>query len=296
MSASGTVPPAGSASQCLLANDPLKQIVGSLKTLPSVPELYRELTALLQSDDASLEQAAKIISKDMGMVAKILQVVNSPLYGLRSAVSAPSQAVALLGLDTIKSMVLCSKVFEQFDQTKIPFFSLDVLWLHGMTVGAHAKAIAKEAGADRNIQEETFTAGLLHDVGILILATNLPSQFTEMLAAMQQCGSFDWEAEQAALGCTHGELGGYLLGTWGLPDTIVEAVAFHHLPSRCTHSAFTPLAAVHVADVIEEEAESEARGLDPIPPDVDYLSACGLAGHLPVWRAICLEARSKRFS
>lgn len=287
MRASGAVQPTGSASHCLLTNDPLKQIVAGLKTLPSIPELYRELTALLQSDDASLEKAARIISKDMGMVAKILQVVNSPLYGLRATVSNPSQAVALLGLDAIKSLVLSRKVFEQFDQAKIPYFSLDVLWLHGMTVGAHAKAIAKGESADRNIQEETFTAGLLHDIGILILATNLPDKYTEMLVTMQQCGSFDWETERTVLGCTHGELGGYLLGTWGLPDQVVEAVAFHHVPSRCAHTAFTPLAAVHVADVIAEEAETEARGLDPVPPDLDYLSACGVAGNLPVWRAIC---------
>lgn len=292
MHASGTAQPTGSASYCLLTNDPLKQLVAGLKTLPSVPELYQELTALLQSDDASLDKAAQIISKDMGMVAKILQVVNSPLYGLRATVSNPAQAVALLGLDTIKSLVLSRKVFEQFDQSKIPFFSLEVLWLHGMTVGTHAKAIAKDEGTDRNVQEESFTAGLLHDIGILILAANLPDKYTEMLATMQQCGSFDWETERSVLGCTHGELGGYLLGTWGLPDQVVEAVAFHHEPSRCTHTNFTPLAAVHVADVIEEEAETETRGLDPVPPDLDYLSAAGLAGNLPVWRAICSHRAS----
>ncbi len=287
MSASGTVQPISSAVRELLENESLKKLIEGLTTVPSVPALYQELMTLLQSGDASVDKAAQIITQDMGMVTKILQVVNSPLYGLRAHISSPSQAVALLGLDAIKSLVLSTKVLSQFDQSKLPFFSLDVLWMHGMAVGAHARAIAREEHADRGMQEDAFTAGLLHDVGTLVLATNLPDKYTEMLAAMQNCGSFDWEAERNVLGCTHGELGGYLLGSWGLNEPVVEAVAFHHAPMKCTHSTFTPLAAVHVADVIEEEAEAESRGQDTVPPDIDYLTACKLADNLPVWRALC---------
>ena len=289
MTTSGTIQ-ASSAAVCeLLANQSLKKMIEGLETLPSVPSLYQKLMTALQSDDASAEKAAKIISQDMGMVTKILQVVNSPLYGLRTQISNPGQAVALLGLDTIKSLVLSTKVFQQFGQSKLPFFSLEVLWMHGMAVGAHARSIAKIEQAERTLQEDALTAGLLHDVGILILASNFPDQYTEMLAAMQNHGSFEWENEKNILGCTHRELGGYLLGTWGLPEAVVEAVAFHHQPSTCIHSRLTPLAAVHFPDMVAEEAETEAQGLDPVPPDMDYLAITGLADKLPIWRAACQQ-------
>jgi HD-like signal output (HDOD) protein len=289
MSTSGTAQASNSAVRELLANSSLKKMIEGLETLPSVPSLYQELMTALQSDDASAEKAARIISQDMGMVTKILQVVNSPLYGLRTQISNPAQAVALLGLDAIKSLVLSTKVFQQFDQSKLPFFSLEVLWMHGMSVGAHARSIAKVEQAERTLQEDALTAGLLHDVGILILASNFPDKYTEMLAAMQSHGSFEWETEKHVLGCTHGELGGYLLGTWGLPEAVVEAVAFHHQPSICIHSSLTPLAAVHFADVVAEEAETEAQGLDPVPPDLDYLTLAGQVEKLQVWRAACQQ-------
>lgn len=271
----------------LLTNDALRKLVSGMQTLPSLPSLYREVTEELQSPNASIEKVGRIIAKDIGMVTKVLQLVNSPFYGLRSHVASATQAVALLGLDTVKSLVLSIKVFAQFERAHQSFFSLDVLWNHGMIVGRSAQMIAKEHGADQRIMEEAFTAGLLHDVGLLVLATNLPTQYTDTLALMQNRGIPEWEAEREVLGATHGDIGGYLLGIWGLSDTIVEAVAFHHEPSRSTGKTFSPLTAVHVANAVDEEEVAAGIGGPQVAMQAAYLSACGLSGKLPVWRALC---------
>ncbi|MES4786123.1 MAG: hypothetical protein C4294_10200, partial [Nitrospiraceae bacterium] len=192
----------------LLANDALRKLVSGMQTLPSLPALYREVMEELQSPDASIEKVGRIIAKDMGMVTKILQLVNSPFYGLRTHISSATQAVALLGLDTIKSLVLSMKVFSQFEGAHQSFFSLEVLWNHGMMVGRCAQIIAKEQGVDQRIMEDAFTAGLLHDVGLLVLATNLPTQYTDTLALIQDRGIPEWEAEREVLGATHGDIGG----------------------------------------------------------------------------------------
>ncbi|MFM8551915.1 MAG: HDOD domain-containing protein [Nitrospiraceae bacterium] len=265
----------------------LQQLISEMQTLPSLPSLYRELIDIMHSEDVSVDRAARIIAKDMGMVTKILQVVNSPFYGLRMKVSSPAQAVALLGLTTIKSLVLSRNVFAQFDQSKLPFFSLEVLWQHGMTVGVHARDIIRQEGAEQGLVDDAFTAGMLHDVGTLVLATNMPDQYTETLAIMRDRGLSEWGAEREVFGATHAEVGGYLLGKWNLSPIVVDAVAYHHEPSLCSGSNAAAVAAVHVANTVEEEEQATAMGETPPPMDIGYLTGCGLADRLPLWQALC---------
>lgn len=277
------------AVQDHLSDPSLHKLVDGMQTLPSLPTLYRELVDVLNSDDTTIDRIAQIIAKDIAMVTKVLQVINSPFYGLRARVSNPTQAVALLGLNTIKSLTLSTKVFAQFDQARLPFFSLDVLWQHGLTTANHARAIAKEERAEQALMEDCFTAGMLHDVGTLVLASNLPDQYTEMLAIMQDRGVTEWDAEQEIYGATHAEVGGFLLSKWGLSERIVEAVAFHHSPQRGARPEFSALAAVHVANAMEEEAQAVALGIPAVGPDLDYLAACEMTDRLPLWQALCRD-------
>jgi HD-like signal output (HDOD) protein len=274
------------AIQDLLGNEVLLKLVSGMHTLPSLPTLYREVMQELQSPDASIEKIGKIISKDPGMLTKMLQVVNSPFYGLPRRISSATQAVALLGLEAIKSLVLSMKVFSQFESSAQTFFSLDILWNHGMITGRYARMIGKAQGAEIRDMEDAFTAGLLHDVGLLVLATNAPDQYTETLALMNQ-GIAEWEAERQVLGATHAEVGGYLLGTWGLSDPIVEAVAFHHDPGRSTGHTFSPLAAVHIANVLEEQEQAAGMDGPSIAADTKYLHACGLDSDMSKWETLC---------
>jgi HD-like signal output (HDOD) protein len=274
------------AIQELLRNEVLLKLVSGMQTLPSLPTLYREVMQELQSPDASIEKIGQIISKDPGMLTKMLQVVNSPFYGLPRRISSATQAVALLGLETIKSLVLSMKVFSQFESSAQTFFSLDILWNHGMITGRYARMIAKGQGTETRDMEDAFTAGLLHDVGLLVLATNVPDQYTETLALMNQ-GIAESEAERQVLGATHAEVGGYLLGTWGLSDPIVEAVAFHHDPGRSAGHAFSPLAAVYIANVLEEQEQAAGMDRPSVVADTNYLRACGLDPDISKWETLC---------
>lgn len=162
-----------------------------------------------------------------------------------------------------------------------------------MTAGRYARTIAKEQGTDTRVMEDAFTAGLLHDVGLLVLATNVPDQYTETLALMQNQGIPEWEAERQVLGATHAEVGGYLLGTWGLSDSIVEAVAFHHDPARSAGHRFSPLTAVHIANVLEEQEQAEGMGGPSIVADMAYLRACALDPDMSKWETICRGVSSR---
>lgn len=271
----------------LLGSESLRKLVSGIKHLPSVPSLYRELMNEMRSQDASLKKAAKIVSQDMAMVTKILQLVNSAFFGLRTTISNAEQAVALLGLDTIKSLVLSMQAFAQFDSSSIAFFSIDALWRHGLTTSNYARTIAKQQGAPQGTIDDAFTAGLLHDIGLLVLAANLPDQYTNAVALMQERSIPDWQAEKEVLGASHAEVGAYLLGIWGLSDSIVEAVAFHHEPTGSVGQAFSPLTAVHVANAFEEEDRAIGVGEQALPPDGGYLAQGGWTDQLPLWRSAC---------
>lgn len=271
----------------LLASEALRKLVSGIKSLPSLPNLYRDLNAEIQSRDASVKKVAKLVARDMGMVTKILQMVNSAFFGLRTQVSNPEQAVLLLGLETIKSLVLSLQVFSQFEGSQ-SCFSLDVLWRHATMTSSFARAIAMKEQVAQAVAEDAFAAALLHDVGTLVLATNLPDKFTESLALQQNEKLTEWEAERQVLGATHAEIGGYLLGIWGLGDSLVEAVAFHHSPMMCISQELTALMAVHVADALEEEGRAEAVGEEAVSIlDETYLAQCGMSDRIPGWRAHC---------
>jgi HD-like signal output (HDOD) protein len=292
----------------LLADEKLQLLVSRMRSLPSLPSLYFELVTELQSPEASIKKVGEIIARDLGMTAKILQIVNSAFFGIRRHVSSPTEASAFLGLNTVITLVLSIQVFSQFDQDQLPGFSPTSLWSHSMRVGALAKRITQAQGQGQQMAEEAFTAGLLHDAGKLVLAANLPQAYSQMLAQAPAepregfqlfCLPPD-EAERQVFGATHAEIGAYLLGLWGLPDPIVEAVAFHHNPRQCLGQAFSPLTAVHVANALEqeshgaepEEGASLREGFQLSRLDLDYLAALGLGERLPAWREICGQVGS----
>lgn len=279
------------ALRTVLGNPALRSLVNEIRTLPSLPSIYQELMQEMQAPQASLKKAARIVAKDLGMVTKVLQLVNSAFFGLRTHVSDPEQAVALLGFDTIKSLVLSSQVFAQFDQVKLPSFSLDELWRHAMLTGTYARRIAKEEGASQQVMDEAFTAALLHDVGVLVLVANKPGDYARVLDLVRATQVPDWSAEREVFGADHAHVGAYLLGIWGLSDGIVEPVAFHHHPDDHLAAGFGAVTAVHVANALAEfparpvDLASEVTGLDQT-----YLTRENLLPRFTRWRALCTEA------
>jgi len=269
----------------LLSNERLKQLATRIKSLPTLPTLYQKLTDELRKDDASMEQIGEIISRDIGMTAKILQLVNSAFFGLPQPISNPGDAVMYLGLSTVRALVLSLQVFSQFKNPKLSGFSLDTLADHCWKTAVLARRIARAESGDTKMMDQCFLAGLMHDIGRIILADGLPEQYTKVWNEAKEKHLPLWQAEQTELGATHADVGAYLLGLWGLPNPIVEAVALHHSPRLCVVSGFSPLAAVHVANAFAHEKDGAAA--ESVHIDMEYLTDLGFADRLAEWREVC---------
>lgn len=268
----------------LLRDPVLKSLVSGMDSLPSLPARCVELMDLIQSPDASAAKVGDVIAQDMGMTTKILQLVNSAFFGIPRHVSSPAQAVGLLGLETVKALVLSVQVFTQFQGAARSGLALESLWTHSGATGALAKGIAGKESCPRDEIDEAFLAGLLHDVGKLVIAVNLPDKHREVTELAKTDAVPLHSAEMVILGSTHAEVGAYLLGLWGLSDPIVEAVAFHHRPAESAAPEFRPLTAVHVADALEYEAVGAATANPQV--DTEHLTMIGRAERLPEWRAL----------
>ena len=270
----------------LLADEQLKAVVARVKSLPSVPLLYAELLQLLGSQDCSLQDVGKIISSDVGMTAKILQLVNSAFFGLRHHIESPSQAIAYLGIETVRAVVLTASVFSEFEHPQKGKETAEALYPHSIAVGNLAGKITKTVSADRKLYDNALMAGMLHDVGQLVLAAELSEAKEQTHRTATERTIPLHEAEREVLGVSHAELGAYLLGLWGLPDAIVEAVAFHHMPSRCLSRSFAVLTPVHAANALARAAEAGPEAREVARLDTTYLEEVGVANHVPRWREL----------
>jgi putative nucleotidyltransferase with HDIG domain len=279
-----------SALRELLADKQLQRLLSQMETLPTLPSLYCEMVEALQSADASIGAIAGIVGRDVGMTAKILQMVNSAYFGIARKITCPIQAISLIGIDTAKNLVLSYQVFSQFDQTKVPKFYIDALWQHSMTVARYARELARIEGQDRRTVEDSFTAGLLHDAGKLALMANLPAEYAKALKLAKTQPISLAEAEETCIGANHAQVGAYLFRLWGLPETLVEAVAFHHGPAKYQQQIFSPLTAVHVANGLAHESACRGEAGVTSSIDLEYLAMLGLADRLPEWREICQKS------
>ena len=271
-----------------LKKDSLKRLVNQIRFIPILPDLYLQVVEELKSPNSSTQRVGHLISKDIGMSAKLLQLVNSAFFGLRRRVSDPAQAASLLGLDILKSIVLMVQVFAQMNQALPEGWSLESLWVHSLRVARGAQSIAKNAKADKKSVDDAFMAGLFHDLGKLVLVTNLQEKYSDVMTLNKHNQLDLLEAERQVLGGTHAEVGAYLLGLWGFSDPIVEAAAFHHWPSDCMGQTFSSLTAVHVANAVVDEHRPSHPGARGLCVDRAYLERVGCLDFLPEWTAICL--------
>lgn len=276
------------ALQNLLKNEQLKALVSRLGNLPSLPATYSKLQRKLQDPECALKDIASIIEQDLAMSAKVLQLVNSAFFGFFKNIDSPARAVNLLGLDTVKALVLGISVFSELKTPGDASFSLQALWNHSMGVAAFSKKIAQEETTAKELIDNAFIAGLIHDIGKLLLFTSLRRQYIDVVTAAKEQHIKIYQAEQMEFSADHADTGGYLIGLWGLPGPVVEAVAFHHRLDAYPNPSFCPAVAVHAADVIYHALKPDSN-CEPPSLNFDYLERAGISDRFDYWTELCRE-------
>lgn len=261
----------------MLDSERLRKITAEIGQMPSVPEVYERISAEMGKDEPSLAEISAIVSQDLGMTAKLLQLVNSAFFGLRRHVASVDHAVAYLGMDVIRSLVLSESAFKSYDHAR-GGVAPDALMRRGRRVASLAKAIARHESDNKVLADEAFQAGMMHELGKLILCAELPDEYARV-SAQVAAGEPQDEVERAAFDVTNGEVGAYLLGLWGLSDGIIEAIACHRDPARTEITGFEPLVAVHAAVALTSEDQPA-----PLEPDHEWLERLGFAESLATWR------------
>jgi len=258
----------------------LADTVCQLGKLPSLPKLYQAINDEMAHEDVSLARVAAIMSQDLAMTAKVLQLVNSAFFGLGRRVANIGEAVSYLGVEVIRSLVVSHSAFAAFEAHDLEFYQQ--LWRHSSLTAALAKEIARLESHDPIVHAESFQAGMLHDIGALVLAARLPNEYRDVRLRAESGKSSLAAGELETFGCDHGRIGAYLMGLWGLSDRIVEAIAYHDRPSACSYRGVAPLTAVHAASALV--LETMGREGFETKLDMDYLEAVGCAGSVAKWR------------
>ena len=269
--------------QEMLKNDSLIQFVSSVTQLPSLPNVYSEVVCELQNDSPSLDRITELICSDVSMAAKVLQLVHSSFFGFRGRVESIRHAVVLLGICNLQPLVLTGAVFSQFDHLVCDQFDVTGLFERSKKVNVLAERFANQHSNDRAILDDVRLASPMLDVGKLVMIAGRPNEYNEAIELSNSTGMYDYEAERAIFGVGHPEVGAYLLGLWGVPDSIVDAVAFHHEPHRSLHSGFSPLTATYWADQFQSARENKFTQMMDQSIDADYLISAGIVDYKTEW-------------
>ncbi|HLP41815.1 MAG TPA: HDOD domain-containing protein [Fibrobacteria bacterium] len=265
---------------------PLKALVQKITDLPTLPSMMATITRLMQDPRTSAEELGRAIATDPALVSKVLKLVNSAFYGFPGRISTITQAIVILGFSTIRNVVLTTSVLKVFGDSKSKGFDMEVFWEHSLLTGAISRSLAHEH--DLPFTEETFIAGLLHDMGRMILSQRLTSEFEKVVAFRDKTGMSMLEAEKTILGLTHGEIGGWLARKWNLPIPFVEVMHYHHFPMQAPigdarqqmdTGHLIPL--VHIADVLAKGVKDDLPTRESIP-----------AIHPQVWQRMGMEGET----
>ena len=238
-----------------------KDIVGQEMDLASLPNIFYQITEALKNPRSSAAYVAEVISKDVALSAKLLKVVNSPFYGFSSSIDTLSRAVAIVGTNQLTNLALGVSVITAFENIPEEFFTLKEFWLHSITCGIIARLLAGKVGAAGD--EKFFVAGLLHDIGRLVMLKNHPKATTEVLRPAKIGRRALVEVENSVWGCNHADIGGLMLKSWRLPSFLEVMVQHHHDPM--TASMVQEAAIVHAADFITHGLGIGSSGASLVP-------------------------------
>jgi HD-like signal output (HDOD) protein len=242
--------------QEMLQQPVLRDLVGRIGAVPAAPKMFTQLQAAMTSDSSSIADIAALVTQDAVLSAKLLQIVNSGFFRLPRRIARIEQAVGYLGLNTVRNLIVSADVFSMWPRlASAEVLSLDALQEHATRTAAAVVSLAPEDGIVAN---DAVLAALLHDIGYVLLSHGCPKKLIEARdLAVRESLPLD-VTEREVLGASHAEIGAYLLGLWGFPSAIVEAVAYHHTPSLIPQQRFDALPAVCIAHALTEPSESAA--------------------------------------
>jgi putative nucleotidyltransferase with HDIG domain len=215
-------------SKEVLTDPKMLELVTEIDALPVIPKVFQEIRDELAKPEPSIDRIADSITQDVGLMAKILKLVNSPFFGLPSHIDSMHKAITMLGLETIKALILSTHLFTSYDGHALSGLKLNMLWEHCFRVANIARLIAECDKADKNVIANCRMAGLLHDVGKLILINYFPEMYGQVLDKARKNGGPVCRIEREVFGTTHAEMGAYLMGLWGMSHEVVHAIGYHH--------------------------------------------------------------------
>jgi len=265
----------------LIEGPSLRGLITGMQTIPTIPNIFNQITMELKQEDPSMDKIGNLISKDPAITAKILQIVNSSFFSLPRTIESPYEAVMLLGLDTVSSLVLTIEVFSKFDKKKLDIFDIESLWDHCVQTGQLTREIAVYEEMGKIAIDNACMAGLLHDVGKLIFMENLTKEYKKAIDLSKKENLTLHEAEIRLFAATHCQVGAYLLGLWGISSDIVETVGFHHMPEQLPGQNNKILMAVYIANELTMNKNGDISAEELMEKlNKSYLGEMGARAHI----------------
>jgi putative nucleotidyltransferase with HDIG domain len=262
----------------LVSNEKIKRIISGLGALPTPPELYLRLTQALNSEDSSIEDIAEIVKEDPGLTVKLLQIVNSAAFGVSRKITTVPESVQIIGFQILRAIMLTVQAFKFYEGNALRSLSLTQLWNHSLRTAIAAERLARFENLPAQSCEEAFVAGLLHDIGKLILAANADEEY-ETVFQKSRAENLPLDmVEKDSFGATHAEIGAYLLGLWGIPESIINTVELHHSPNKDSSNRFSPVTALHLAQCLDPTENRLSR------IDHEYLQRLGVDDRVTLWQ------------
>ncbi len=249
-------------------NPQVKRILLKIKQLPTLPQVLSQLIDLMEDPDASASEVSRIISKDQSLMTRVLKLVNSPFYGMPKRIATLSQATVILGFKTVKNLALTTAIFDQFQggssKPRGAGFTREKFWQHSIACAVASKIISEKIHYD--CPEEAFMAGLIHDIGKVVLDQYMTEDFTRILDHAARENVPILEAEKQVIGVRHTQVGEWLAEKWNLPGHLVAAIRYHHTLAQQMKYVKLVLI-VHLADAIVR-MEGYGNGGDAVTPKI----------------------------
>ncbi len=241
----------------------LRQLIGAEENVPSLPMIFHHLNEAVNNARSSMREIAEIISTDQSLSARLLKLVNSVFFGFPSRIETISHAATIIGIQQLRDMALATTIIQMFRGIPAELLDAKAFWRHSIACGIAARVLASYH-QEPNV-ERFFVAGLLHDIGHLIIYRRNAGQAKEALVRCAQSGELLYQVERQMMGFDHADVGGLLLNHWRLPQSLEEAAKFHHRPSRAPRFPLES-GVIHVADLIANALQMGSSGERFVPP------------------------------